>query len=90
MPRRPSVASLMRFAGEIDLPDLGLAEVIFVAELGQLAAGAALGLLDVAGGRMAQPEQRPQQHADGHQVDDLANEGTLRIHLATSRVLRNR
>ena len=82
---------LDRLAGRVDLAELRLAEVVLAAELGQHAAGPALRARRVAGGRMAQPEQRHQQHADRHQVDDLAERGcSLRVHRATSRVLRKK
>ena len=86
----PQRAQVDRLAGQIDLAELRLADAVVVAELGEFAAGAALLLFDVAGGGMAQQEQRDQQDGDGRQVDDLADESCLRSHLATSRVFRKR
>ncbi len=79
-PRMPNVASLIVTLVGIHLAELRRAEVVIVAELGELSTRRALRPFDRIGRRLAQPGKRQQQDEDHHQVDDFAEERTARTH----------
>ena len=81
---------LERLAGGIDFPQIRFAQMFLGAHLRKLSARAAPAPVGADRGRLAQPNQRHEQHRYQPHVDHPADHRSMFAHRATSRVFRNK